>query len=540
MRRILASSLTIAMGLFFANDVSAAGNASCSVSGGKTFVRYAAPSGPDNDIVFVLGGTHTCYTFGNGDIGVVGPVTLEGITPTHTSSCASGGQCRSGWMKNVTGLPPREGGQAFDSRDSSFDEALFGGGFPQTLTGPASAIKAVSDTVNNCPGNKATAECLQYAAVLTVLDAVPSNSSDLLRPSFYGRTASIQETPRLSELDWSGVASLDSSAVSNVPSMAAIGRRFEEVQLEAVNNYQGRKFHPEDNFQAEEYHGKIADTNAAGVLRLTLNDVDLANPVHKKAVAAVLQYGYDMAWMYARGGRWSDHSNGRQAIAAFAATLIGDPELISAVQSGHGDREGTTIQYGQNAGRGLFGQNCSEEIYWQNQRDSRSGNKFCADPYGYIDGPSVYQHCCLHGGLVAGPLAVYLTGSTVAYNRDATLDYGYRRFSFGAWSSPDPCLAASAGGGPNGRGGCITGSPSRAADELNAAHGSQADYITGNTGLFHGFVESMKDVFYQCAVEGTCTSDPREPIEEVSPILEVSSVRGYHAPARPSGIDLAR
>lgn len=531
MAKLLATLAVLAGALLIPGAASAAGDASCATVNGKTQITYRAPSGASNNIVFRLSKDHACYQFINGDIGVVGPVTIESMSPTP-SSCGGGSgysSCRHGWMRNLTGRPPdASGGQALDGRDTSYKGSLYGGSLPVTLSGPTSVVKAVSDTNNNCPGNSPTNECLQFAAVLTILDTIPSDAGNMFRPPMYGTTASVSQTKRWSDLDWSGVARLSRSGVSGIPSMAQLKRRFEEVQLEAVNNYQGRKFHPEDNFQAEEYHGKIADTNAAALLRLTLDDIDFSNAEHKKAAAAVIQFGYDLAWMYQQGGYWWDHSNGRQAIAAFAADLFGDAGLIGAVRSGNGDREGAMTYISQTTGRALFGESCSESAYWDNQRDSSAGTKFCRDPYGYIDGPEVYSSCCLHGGLVAGTLAVRLTGTASTYNRDAALEYGARRYTFGSWAAPDPCKAASAGGGPNGQGGCITGSPSRGQDGLNGNHGANKDLITGNVGMFSSFVQSMKSRFYDCAIDGNCSSQTQgndsgnsggsdDPVEDLVP-----------------------
>ena len=90
--------------------ISPASTVTCEVAAGQVIVTYAAPSGAANDISFFLdaaGGNLDCqsvFRFANGDAGVVAPaggLKLTRLTPEHSSTCSSGGQCRHGYSPSM-------------------------------------------------------------------------------------------------------------------------------------------------------------------------------------------------------------------------------------------------------------------------------------------------------------------------------------------------------------------------------------------------------------------------------------------------------
>jgi hypothetical protein len=495
---------------------SAAGDANCQHTGGELVLTYEAPSGPQNNIVFHIddGGNLDCsdvFTFATGDLGIVGPVTLNRIEPDPTD-CPEEPSCRHGWEKNPCINCDLQGVDGRGER-GSFAATRYGGSFPQSIPAGTSVLKAVS--MVSCDGPD---ECLQYAAVLTVVSSAPADPSNTFRTPYIGPTKPSNYLT-FDDLDFSTWSVLDCSGVSDMPTFAEVARRFQEVQMgEYIGKDTNRGIHATDNDMGEAYHGSLSPTVGGAVMRMSCDDFDPYNdPDSRQAIINYVQYGYDLTWAFHLGYNWNTHSMGRHLPATVAAQLLGDADLITAIQNRAEGREYRMYYFSPVAGRALWGDSCTEDQYWNYYRGTGT-TKNCRDPYGYIDGPLRYPNCCFNQGAYANAMGAIFSGVRTLYDREAMIDVAYRFYDFGYWGNPpDPCLAPSQGGGPNGTD-CIRdpnpGTNPRLDDE-NLYCGSGCILVehgggTKNSGrwssaIWRAFGENFKLEFFDCAYAGTCS-----------------------------------
>ncbi len=372
------------------------------------------------------------YSFGrfaNGDYWVLGPVTINSMTPAYTGS-------QNGWEVN----PASFVNQGFDSRAPDFLASLVPS-LPYTAAPGASVVKGISLGT----GDKTF---LRTAAVLTVLGSAPPNfGADVFRLPYFG-TSKPAFVP-IANLQTQKLPSLAPTA--NAPSLAATLRDFQRVQLEHKSDWTGDQIHPTDN--GPDYGAAIATRNNEGALRLMLND-----PVSAKmdALIAYVQYGLDVAAMIANGGHYpanGGHDQGKELVLSFAAVLLNDQSMKDLVTTSGQTTfsENESIYFSAVAGRPLYGQTsggfCSEQVYWNDVTGNLQA-KTCRDPYGYIDGGlrpgQGYQGCCVSAPSKGAALAVDLFTDMqgVWNNNGGYLQYADRYVNLGAWTQGDACAPA--------------------------------------------------------------------------------------------------
>ncbi|OKO90683.1 hypothetical protein AC629_04290 [Bradyrhizobium sp. NAS80.1] len=136
-------------------------------------ITYAAPSGPRNNITYILDKAYLCGQFANGDWFLVpdqadGAVVINAILPDYSGQT-------NGWDANP------------DIRDhyyQSWDQRL--GHFREPPTLPYSAVAGTSIIKVVSMANCAATTCEQFAAVLTVLGAMPASPQTTFRPPAHG------------------------------------------------------------------------------------------------------------------------------------------------------------------------------------------------------------------------------------------------------------------------------------------------------------------------------------------------------------------
>jgi hypothetical protein len=266
--------------------------------------------------------------------------------------------------------------------------------------------------------------------------------------------------------------------------LSALADRFKRVQLDHVlPTWLGDDMHPADNMP--HYGASIARDTGDAALRLMLND-----PLKTKlpALIAYVQYGIDTYYTLLGGMKWrgdGGHDSGRKLPIAFAAIILDDPAMKSAVSESAAMKkyaEDAQVYFSPSANGGsgqvLWGAKCTETQYWA-KIVTKKGRRDCRDPYGYLDGGSAeigaaYQFCCTSKAWKGTALALHLMPAlAVAWNNPYFLPYVDRWVNFGVWAQPDPCKLAS----PltfNGR--CLPGSgrfPSKhGADKDSGGYGS--------------------------------------------------------------------
>jgi hypothetical protein len=378
--------------------------------------------------------------FANGDYWVVGPVTITSMTPAFDGSS-------NGWEVN----PISNRQQGFDSGCGDYNGDLTPD-LPYTAQPGESIVKAISS---------GGGVCLQTAAVLTVVSAVPpDNGASVFRPPYVGT-----EKPYYSIDDLRTNLLPSLAPVERTPTLSWVVDRFSRIQLDHEQGSMGRSIRPRDNMP--DYGSAIARDNGDAALRLMLND-----PIADKmnALIVYVQYGIDLHYAIENGQSWPSgggYNPGRKLPLTFAAIMLDVQAMKNNVLRENFFNEDRMLYWSETAGRALFGYNraTDEEDYWSYLRNPGSSREY-ADPYGYIDGgipTDGYQFCCLSQPWKSATLAVDLMPELkILWTNAAFFDYVYRWVTVGTWTLPDPC--APVGGtygvdyGPDGTGDCIKGS----------------------------------------------------------------------------------
>lgn len=421
--RCLASALG-GLAVMLLSAAASAGEQTCSG------IKYPAPSGQKNDIVFVFDKSYVCGQFANGDWWVSadesGMVTLVSIQPDAEDGA-----------NGVEVNPVSKSRQGFDKRISGYDASLVPG-FPLRLKGDASVVKTVS-----VPSNKKKCRpCLQFAAVLTVVRSPVPNGENVLRPGYFGVKKTYQP---VTEDIANRLPKLPASCCSEAKEgdFGKIARRYQGVQLDHLEGWTGRDMHPIDNMP--DYGASIAASNAASALRFMLDDFRIGNKSHKSALLNYLQMAADLRSMAESGVKWpanGGHGNGRKLPLAVAATLLKDSAFLDAMRASSFS-EDEQVYFSPVSQQPLYGRQCSDKQYWMGVSSGR-GPRDCRDPYGYIDGGGreigeAYQKCCTAKPWKYTALAIELLGIRDTWRNDAFMQYVDRWVEHGVWASPDAC-----------------------------------------------------------------------------------------------------
>jgi len=442
---------------------------------------------------------HHVGRFANGDIWVAGPVTITRITPDYDG-------VDNGWEVN----PRVKGGQGFAVDVGEYNASLVPE-LPYRSYPGESIVKTVrartASRGANCRG------CIETAAVLTVVGSIPPDGGrSVFRPPYVG-----------SEKPWYFVDSLDTELlpslphVRHTPSLAWVEESFQRVQLDHKGGRVGRNLHPRRNMP--DYGADIARRNGDAALRLMLDE-----PVKRKrrALIAYVQYGIDLYHMLLDGHRWpagGGHRPGQKLPLAFAAVMLHDPQMQTAVSSADCFHEDHLLYESQATGKALYGGTAGREgellevHYWKSLyshvRQGRArGFKSYRDPYGYIDGGcepgAMYQDCCTSQPWKGEALAGHLMPSIkTVWDNAVFYEYVDRWVAHGTWTQPDPCAPPDTSWdlygvtfGPDADGGCICDSDSSdGMGRFPNRHGSNRD----GGGRYSRFQAGLWDAYRQTA-----------------------------------------
>lgn len=407
-----------------------------------------------HSVTFVFDKAYPCGTFVNGDYWVTpaqpdGSVKINAITPNYTG-------VSNGFEVNPSSVTY----QGLDSTAADFDPRLVPS-LPYSARGGQSIVKAIS-----LAGDDKTS--LDSAAVLTVLNSAPPGGGiETFRPPYFGAdkplySANGLHIERLPKL----------AAIPGTPTLTELNRRFERLQLDHQLWWSANRIHPKQNMP--NYGASIATDTAVAALRLMIDDGDAAG--RRMLAVRYVQYGIDLAAAL-RGGLHFNadggHRLGRKLVLTLTALLLDDAGIAALVRDAPYGlyQEDGQLYYSTVARRVLFGKQCSESEYWQNQ-NSDTGSRDCRDPYGYIDGGhqpgSSYQFCCTAKPYKATALVLRLMPDLrCVWIGSDLIDYADRWVTFGAWAQPDPYA-------PYGNGARDT-DPTNGTGRWPALHGSNAD-----------------------------------------------------------------
>jgi hypothetical protein len=424
-------------------------------AGPRSSVTYTAPSGSAFSITFTFNQQYTCGQFANGDWWVLGPVTITAITPAYTTG-------RNGWQVNPTDWV----NQGYDDRSNSFSAALIPT-LPYAAAVNTSIIKAAGITGTN------TKTSLQFAAVLTVVAAIPPDSgASVFRPPYCGNSKPYYSTTSL-RLDRLPAV----NPATGAPGLAWVESRFKNLQLDHKAGWSGDQIHPIDNYQlTDPYGSSIGRDVGDAVLQLCCTGTAQEK---RQAVIYCVQNGIDIYHALVLG--WTNkadggHGNGRKLPLTFASVMLDHQAMQDTVKHTATQAQETGGIFGEDGflyrgynGTVLWGKKdpwWSEQAYWHDFLIESS--KVYRDPYGYIDGGcygpgNTYDFCCNSFMWRATALALRIMPSlATVWNNDMFSEYVYRWVNTGAWAQPDPCAPCDSNWsnygvtyGPDGNGSCI-------------------------------------------------------------------------------------
>ncbi|WP_239014599.1 fibronectin type III domain-containing protein [Archangium violaceum] len=470
-------------------------------------IRYAAPSGAANDIVFRFDSPYTCGTYVNGDYWVVvgssGRVNITGISPA-----ASGG-------RHGAGINPDGRIGASQSWDSRFRNYKAGLTFPYAAKAGDAVIKYVSRD------STSTMKTLgQFAAVVTVLAAPPADPANEFRPPYVGTyrpvfSATKLRMDRLSRLPNTGAVK------SNSISQQTAEKWTQHLRLDYTADSVDNDIMPpaDANPNGKSWSGDIwqFDTELLGWLNLA--DVcgsppctaQQDNEAKLKTLIGYVQHGIDvwatqhMGVSFERGG--GGNGAGKLLTWVWAATLLDEPQLsmdFATLNAGHFFETSSYYRGANNVA--LWGQlTGSEQEYWDDVAAPPGLTKTIRDPYGYIDGGAIpgtsYQDNTAMQTKYTAMLMRLMPALRNRWplNASVILDYADRWVNVGAWAKPDPCAPRSGtygvNYGPNGSGSCVAGS-----GRFPTGHGYNKD--GGNRS--DAFGNAFWSAYRACAETCTC------------------------------------
>jgi hypothetical protein len=440
-------------------------------------------------------------TFANGDYWVIGPVTINSITPDFAAE-------RNGWQVNPSAIL----GQGFDGRCNSYDATLVPD-LPYTASAGESIIKMISAVTGT------SEQRTQTAAVLTVLASTPAgNGAGLFRPGYASTDKTLYavadlHTDRL----------LTMTTTEPGVSYATINAKFSKVQVEHASTASavGRCIRPIDNMTnsyTPYFAGKLNDA----IAKLNGNDTE-ANK--QTSLIYVVQAGIDTYNATLGGQEWPDgsgHEPGHKLAVAFAAYMLDNQGMKDAVTN--------TFWYENRYFKdSLYGMSSVTEVhYWQYVGLDPGYNQDYWDPYRQIDGGTnitrdTNSYQVIVGNNVKGS-ANWLRYYPVmaAFWSDSTnfISYGVRWAATGQKALPDTCAPMDAVDigkvhadftkygvtyGPDGSGGCIAGA-GRFSDGRDGTNADGGQYVSAQMDEMFDLYEGVAPVVTAFTIPATSTS----------------------------------
>lgn len=412
----------------------------------------------ENTISYIFDKAYPCGQFANGDWWVSPHKKGEAVVIDEMTPLSFYGS--NGFMINP--LSPNK--QSYDNRAISFDKDLIKT-LPVKIDYPASIVKVKSLITND--NKKKCRPCLSYASVLTVLTEPLANSSLYFRPGYYGSNKVLF---KINPSDWHAKLSKRQINFKSkyAPELSKLIKRYQHVQLEALEDWGADALHPKDNIP--NYGASIATDNAEAFLRFLLNDFDLKDSANLNAFISYLQMSVDFYSLASNGFKWKEnggHTNGRKLPLVIGAYFIDEQKFKFALANSVFS-EDQQIYLSKNTHQVLYGVECAEDTYWKSVV-FKKGDRTCRDPYELIDGGGgevgqAYQFCCTAKPWTYTALVLKLMKLEEIWNNDLIFLYVERWATHGTITKPDKCAGFNGNPdelgksyGPDGTGGCIKG-----------------------------------------------------------------------------------
>ncbi|MCY1070982.1 hypothetical protein OV090_39945 [Nannocystis sp. RBIL2] len=514
-------------------------------------LRYAAPSGPGNDITFRFAEAYECGQYVTGEFFVVASgaaITIAAITP-------DGAPGRHGADVN----PDPNGPQRWDDRLGDYADAV---GLPLDVEANSSVVKYVSDNpVGDCDGDADEKSCGRFAAVVTIVDAAPDDPSTAFRPPFVGAdkptlSAATLQTQLLSRL---------SADCADVPTLATAEAWTRHLRLDYTSDSVTCDLMPPEDAipNGRPWSTDIwaDDTDVHGWLHLAdVCDAPPCTPEQDLAtkmpvLVGYVQHGIDVwgvdrqgASLFRGGG---GNGGGKLHAYVFAATMLADAEMLADLAAIDEERffESASYYAGE-GGVALWGQPTGDEAaYWNDFGDQST--RTIRDPYHSIDGGfepgGWYQDNTAKPTQYTALLMRIMPALQANWpvNGDVVLAYADRWVEHGALTQPDDC--APIGGeygvdyGPDGMGGCIAGGGRVPELDGNNANGGNRSRPFGECmwQSFRACAEDCSCPGQSCKSASMCGNGIVEPHETCDGDDAASCAEGCIAPGQPGACTCA-
>lgn len=260
--------------------------------------------------------------FCNGDWWVVGPVTIDLISPPCQTV---NGRVINGAMIN----PTPDGTHGYDSTlfapysDQRYQTSLNVGigvaaGNPLTVQAGSSLISVISQMTTPPSGSFSQ---LATAAVLTVLATAPASGA--FRPPYTGTDKTIRHNE--SELDYSVLGNL--APTGSVPVLADTAARFQRVWLDHTPSWVSRYMHPVENMP--DYGRDFTSLFGTGALLLQLNYTQAEK---RDLLVRLTQIGIDHFANVQNGCVWEGvggQCSGRKFPILLAGAVLHDASMLA-------------------------------------------------------------------------------------------------------------------------------------------------------------------------------------------------------------------
>jgi MYXO-CTERM domain-containing protein len=356
-------------------------------------------------ITWTFEGPHEVGQFASGDYWVVGPVTIQSVSPAPTGT------------RNGSCVNPMGGRQGYDDRGGEYDTTDCVS-IPYTLAVDESLVSSVSKPEG---GDFLNVGCLQSQAVLTAVGAPPAAGT--LRPPYAG---TYKRSPSTTQIQWSLLPNLP--APSTKPDGAQLLLQAERPRIDHLSSWTIQFSCAQDNWNngpgAHACYGREYSTFISQAAQYVMLDT----PERDELVISLIQHGIDNFGVIRAGGDFAPnggHHSGRKWPIVFAARLLDDCDMLRVGLDYDADTFGEDGQtyFGTN-GEALFGWDCGggHGSYFENGC-SGSGAKDCRDPAGLVDGCEDYRNCCTSAYWVGQMLATLMLHAETIWSHDAYFAY---------------------------------------------------------------------------------------------------------------------
>ncbi len=363
--------------------------------------------------------------FVGGDYYVVGPVTVQSVTPPATGA---GETFRNGSMLN----PPVDGVTAYDGRFVNIREAHLARGaeFPLRMEPGDSLVSSISleersrnEVLHGPHRDRPARSPLKTMAVLTCLEEpVPG---DAFRPGYADIGNNHIHLAR--GIEWERLLRLE--LPESAPAMEETARMFERPWIDHVRGWASRDIHAVQNMPG--YGREVGRAVSIGALRLFGDE-----PEEQKTALlyGMIQVGIDNWAVAERGGGWpaqGGFGNGRKLPIVLAAVMLQDQRMLDIAA---------------NAPEAVFGEDQHTEWgdAWTGAKVRFTGQypeAYESNPDRYPDrGPyehlepaewpgerptmsESYRRCCTSISWVGQALAIRLLGAEDVWDHDAFFAY---------------------------------------------------------------------------------------------------------------------